>query len=103
MILLCSLCLPGAQNPPAPKSAEPSSPPPAENNQAVPVLPKQEEPRKTGREKAQADAAQLSTLADQLRDQLNKLNVNVLPLAVLQKTETIEKLARKIRGEADAH
>lgn len=77
---------------------------PAVNCQTPPVIPKpKEEPKKTSREKAKSDAAELSTLADQLRDQLNKINVNVLSLDVIQKTEEIEKLAKQIKGEADEH
>lgn len=58
------------------------------------------EPKKTKLEKTKADAAQLSALADQLRDEIDKMNVNVLSLDIIQKTEEVEKLAKKIKGEA---
>ena|SRR5579862_9680225 len=95
---IASFCL--AQTPAAPNTAD-HLPPPAASDQQPAVTAGKPGAGNTGNEKAKADAARLSTLADQLRDQLNKMNVNVLSLDVLQKTETIEKLARKIRGEAD--
>ena len=49
-----------------------------------------------------ADAAELSALADKLRDELKKTNVNVLPLPAIQKTQAMEKLAKKIKGETVA-
>jgi hypothetical protein len=73
----------------------------AVNEQAAPTPPKQKgEPKKSDIEKTQDDAAALSALADQLRDELNKMNANVLALDVIHKTEEVEKLARKIKGEA---
>jgi len=56
--------------------------------------------KKSGIEKTKDDAAELSQLADQLRDEVDKLNINVLPLDVLHKTEAVEKLAKKIKAEA---
>ena len=50
--------------------------------------------------KTKADVAELSALAEQLRNELQKTNVNVLSLNILQKSEAIEKLAKKIKGEA---
>jgi hypothetical protein len=99
LFFVASLCL--AQSPVAPKRAEALSPSAASNSQAAPTAPNARAEKSPPNEKAKADAAELSTLADQLRDQLNKMNVNVLSLDVLQKTEAIEKLAKKMRGEAD--
>jgi hypothetical protein len=103
LILLSVVPLCIAQSPAVSKNGEPVSPPPAANHQAAPITPKQEAPKKSNGEKAKADAAELSTLADQLRDQLNKMNVNILSFDVIQKTEAIEKLAKKIKGEANEH
>ncbi len=101
-ILLTAVSLRSAQNPASPKSAEAVSPPLAANNQTAPNTPKpKEEPKKPVLDKRKTDAAELSALADQLRDQLNKTNVNILSLDILQKTEEIEKLAKKLKGEAD--
>ena len=44
------------------------------------------------------DAEQLVTLAQQLKDELQKAGNFVVPLATVKKTEDIEKLARRIRG-----
>ncbi|MGO8789972.1 MAG: hypothetical protein ACLQVL_21660 [Terriglobia bacterium] len=78
-------------------------PPPAVvNNEAAPPTSKpKDDPKKSKLEKTKTDAAELSTLADQLRDELNKMNVNILPIDVIQKTEKVEKLAKKIKGEAN--
>jgi len=67
-------------------------------------MPKEkEEPKKSKLEKTRTDAAELSALADQLRDELKNMNVNVLPLDVLEKAQKLEKLAKKIKGEANGY
>jgi hypothetical protein len=99
MLTASSLCI--AQSPAVPKDGENVPPPPAVNNQAALATAKPAEAKSPSGEKAKDDAAKLSTMANQLRDQLNKMNVNVLSLDVLQKTEAIEKLAKKIKGEAN--
>ena len=102
LILLTAMSLRSAQNPAPLTNAPPPSA--AVNNQAALATPKPKEGApKSGRDKVKADAAELSTLADQLRDELNKLNVNVFSLDVLQKAEKIEKLAKQIKGEANGH
>jgi hypothetical protein len=104
LVLLATLSVRSAQNPAPPKSPEISSPPAAVTNAAAPPAshPK-EEPKKSNFEKTKSDAAELCALADQLRDELKTMNVNVLPLDVIQKTEAVEKLARKIKGEANGN
>jgi hypothetical protein len=99
LISFASLCI--AQTPTAPKSGESGSPSTGSSIQSAAPASKKPAANDPASEKAKADAAKLLTLADQLRDQLNRMNVNVLSLDVLQKTETIEKLAKKMRGEAD--
>jgi len=54
-------------------------------------------------EKTKSDAAEISALADQIRDELSKVNVNVLPLDVIEKAAKVEQLARKIKEEARGH
>ena len=48
--------------------------------------------------KALAEAAQLVTLSEQLRDEVQKAGEYVVPVGAVRKTEEIEKLAKKIRG-----
>lgn len=50
-------------------------------------------------EKSKSDAAELAALAKRLREELDKPNVNVLSLEVVNRAEKIEKLAKKIREE----
>lgn len=50
-------------------------------------------------EKSKRDAAELAVLASQLREELNKPNVNTLSLESVNRIERIEKLAKKIRDE----
>jgi hypothetical protein len=49
-------------------------------------------------EKALQDAQDLVSMAQQLRDELQKAGDFVVPMASVKRTEEIEKLARKIRG-----
>jgi len=102
LFLLTTVSVRSAQNPAPPKNGEVLSSPSAVNDQAALTTPKQNgELNKSNLEKTKADAAELSALADQLRDELNKMNVNVFSLAVIQKAEKVEKLAKKIKGEAN--
>jgi hypothetical protein len=48
--------------------------------------------------KALAEASQLVTLSEQLRDELQRAGAYIVPVSALKKTEQIEKLAKKIRG-----
>ena len=90
-----------ARNPALPKTGQPEPAPPPENAQVAATTPKQAPLRSSPGEKAKADAAELSNLADQLRDELHRTDINILSLNIIQKTEAIEKLAKKIKGEAD--
>jgi hypothetical protein len=104
LILLAAISLWGAQKPALPKDGEAVPSPPAANSQTAAMAPKpKEEPIKSAREITRTDAAELSALADKLSVELSKMNINVLSLDVVQKTEAIEKLAKKIRGEAHEH
>ena len=88
------------QNPTPPNSGKVLSSPAAVNNPAAVTTPNgKADAKESILEKTKTDAAELSTLADQLRDELDKMNVNVYSLDVLHKTEQIEKLAKKIKGE----
>lgn len=99
--LLAPFAVRSAQNSGFPTTGEVLSPPAGVKNEAAPTIPKQyDQSKKSPLERTKTDAAELSLLADQLRDELDKTNVNVLPFDVIQKTEKVEKLARKIKGEA---
>ena len=50
-------------------------------------------------EMSKCDAAELAALAKGLREELDKPNVNVLSLEVMNRIDKIEKLAKKIREE----
>jgi hypothetical protein len=50
-------------------------------------------------ERSKSDAAELATLAKELRAELDKPNVNVLSLEVMNRIEKIQKLAKRIRDE----
>jgi len=49
-------------------------------------------------EQALKDADQLYDMASELRDELRKAGVFVVPVGSVKKTEEIERLAKKIRG-----
>ena len=102
LVLLNAEPVRSGQNPPSPSSGRVLPPPRAVNNQTALASPKpKEEPRKSNLEKTKSDAAALSALADQLRDELNKMNVNILSVDVIEKSEKVEQLAKKIKGEAN--
>jgi hypothetical protein len=101
LILLSVAPLSVAQNPALPKTVQPGSPPQAAKAQVAVTTPKQESLRSLPREQVKADATELSDLADQLRDELHRTDINILSLNIIQKTEAIEKLTKKIKGEAD--
>ena len=84
---------------------------PPNQDQHVPVPPNPDEDRKLpdgksqnnaiakeAHEQALKDASNLVTVAEQLRDELQKAGSYVVPVSSLKKTEEIEKLARRIRG-----
>ena len=50
-------------------------------------------------EMSKSDAAELAALAKGLREELDKPNVDVLSLEVMNRIDKIEKLAKKIREE----
>ena len=103
-IFISALSVWSAQNPALPKTNETAPAPSEVHNPAAVGSPKQnEDGEKSNHENAKADAAELSALADQLHDELKKMNKNVFSLAVVKKTEEIERLAKKIKGEANAH
>lgn len=54
-------------------------------------------------EKSKRDAAELATLAKQLREELSKPNVDVLSLEVVNRADKIERLAKKIREETKGY
>lgn len=100
-MLLATVTSWSGQNPSLPQPAKVATPSPAVMEKAAPVVPPPKGTISFGRETI-SDAAELCNLADQLRDELGKMNVNVLSLGVIRKTHAIEELARKIKGEAYA-
>ena len=67
----------------------------------IPLSDKQKrELLKANFDKMKRDAKELSDLAKDLQEQLDKSNENVLALGIVDKAEKIEKLARKIRSTA---
>ena len=84
---------------------------PQSPHREVPVPPNPDRDRKLPNGKSQNDAIakaahdqalkdtnNLITLAEQLRDELQKAGTYVVPVSSLKKTDEIEKLARRIRG-----
>jgi len=57
---------------------------------------------KANHEQALKDANDLITVAERLRDELQKAGNYVVPVSSVKKTEEIEKLARRIRGRLKA-
>jgi hypothetical protein len=79
------------QEPPAPPSDPSDVRLPSGKSQREEIL-------KAEYEKALKEAAELSKLAEDLKNDLEKDDRHVLSLSSLKKTEDIEKLARRIRG-----
>jgi hypothetical protein len=106
-VLLAVVSLLSAQNPTPPKPGEAvssSSESGVVKDQATLNTPVQKgEAKKSSIEMTKSDVAELSALADQLRDEVRKMNPNVLSLDVIRKAEKVEKLARKIKGEANGN
>lgn len=98
-ILLTAVHARTAQAPAAPSPANALSSAAAPKDEATTVPGPKAAAKGSKLDKTKSDAAELSTLADQLADELNKMNVNVFSLDVLHKTEKVEKLAKKIKEE----
>jgi len=72
-----------------------------ENEPARALSPKQKQDLlKSNFEKMKRDADELANLAKSLQDDLNKSNEHVLSLQVVEKSEKIERLARRIKSVA---
>jgi hypothetical protein len=75
-----------------------------QKNPSPELTPKQKrELMKSNFEKMRNDAAQLASMANELRDELNKTSVDILSVDVIHRAEKIEKLARKIKEEAKGY
>ena len=85
-----------------PFPTNPSFPaPPTVEEAPIPMTPKQKEKLvKYNFKKTQHDADQLFKLAQSLKENLDKSNSNILSVKVVHQASQIEKLAKKIRGEA---
>jgi hypothetical protein len=55
---------------------------------------------KANLEKMKRDAGELADLVKALQEDLNKSNENMLPLGVVEKADTIQKVAKRIKGAA---
>ena len=53
--------------------------------------------------KAKNDAAEMASLAKELREDLNKPNAHILSSEVVDRAEKIGKLAKRIRDETRAY
>jgi GTP-binding protein EngB required for normal cell division len=62
-----------------------------------------EEIVKADHKKSLEDAAELVTLAEQLKGELEKNDRHVVSVSSIKKTEEIEKLARRIRSRLRRH
>jgi hypothetical protein len=103
-VLLATVPVVSGQNPASPPTGEAVSPPAAANDQAARTTPKQQgEPKESNLEKTRTEAAELSALADQLRDELNRITFDIFSLGIIEKTEKVEKLAKKIKGQANGN
>ena len=51
-------------------------------------------------EKLKRDAGELAGLAKDLQEELNRSNENMLSLHVVEKADKIQKLAKRIKGNA---
>ncbi len=104
LVLLAALAARSAQKSAAPPDGEVLSPPAAVKDRVALTPPDQKgEPKEPTLEKTRIEAAELSALADQLRDELNKMTFDVFSLDIVDKTEKIEKLAKKIKGDANGN
>jgi hypothetical protein len=75
-----------------------------EKNPGPELTPKQKrEVMKSNFEKMKNDAAELASMANELRDELDKTSVDILSIDVIHRAEKIEKLARKIKEEAKGY
>ncbi|MGO8734620.1 MAG: hypothetical protein ACLQVM_17730 [Terriglobia bacterium] len=55
---------------------------------------------KANLEKMKRDAGELADLVKALQEDLNKSNENMLPLGVVEKADSIQKVAKRIKGAA---
>jgi len=51
-------------------------------------------------ENMKRDAGELADLAKALEEEINKSNENILSLDIIEKADKIEKLAKRIKGNA---
>jgi len=73
----------------------------APDSREIPLSDKQKrELLKANFDKMKRDAKELSDLAKDLQEQLDKSNENILSLGIVEKADKIEKLARKIKSTA---
>ena len=91
----------GHQLPVSPPTSQQEHLPPPGEEHGPPLTKKQKQQLlKSNFEKMKRDGDELAELARSLQEDLDKSNQNVLSLKVVERTERIEKLARKIKTAA---
>src|SRR5579863_7220539 len=97
--MLISMLLPGKSQFPEQQSPPRLPPPDSTQDEKLPNGKSQKDAiAKEQHEQALKDTNNLITVAEQLKDELQKAGDYVVPLSSVKKTEEIEKLARRIRG-----
>ncbi len=86
------------QTPPEPGRHELPIPNPDQDERLPNGKWRKDEIAKQEHEQALKDTNELITVAEQLKEELQKAGDYVVPLGSVKKTEEIEKLARRIRG-----
>jgi hypothetical protein len=92
----------GATSAASGQQAHPAVPPELLNEESPPSLSRKQKSDllKANFEKMKRDAGELADLAKALQEELNKSNENILSLDIIDKTDKIEKLAKRIKGAA---
>jgi hypothetical protein len=77
-------------------------PAPADNAPPPPEITRKQrrDMQKMRFEKMKKDAGELASLADSLQEEVDKSSENILSLAIVEKAEKIEKLAKRIKKAA---
>ncbi len=98
LTFIASTLLAGQQEQQQPDRNLPIPPNPSEDQKLPNGKSQKDAIAKEQHEQALKDANDLISVAQQLRDELQKAGNYVVPVASVKKTEEIERLARRIRG-----
>jgi hypothetical protein len=97
-----SISLAGAQQPAQDSAAQPPVAQAPATTEATADTSKSQTPQTPQQKQLADDTAQLLTLANELKAELDKSNKDTLSLSVIKKAEQVEKLAHKVRDEMKA-